>query len=68
MRKTSKFLNILLTVSIIFTISGCAAKASKTETTATLSCFGSCEAEFPDGTKIKKGIISFPNFTAKVIP
>ena len=47
---------------------GCAAKANKTETTAQLSCFGSCEVEFPDGTKIKKGIVTFPSIPIRVNP
>lgn len=64
----SKNLNILLTMFIIFTVLGCAAKANKTKTTATLNCMGSCEVEFPDGTKMKKGIVTFPNISPKIMP
>jgi len=54
MKKTTLILCLFLSM-------GCAAKANKTETTVTLSCVGSCEVEFPDGTKMKKGIITFPS-------
>jgi len=56
---------IFLILYIFFSM-GCAAKAQIVDGVIILKCFGSCEAEFKDGTKIKKGILTFPPI--KLIP
>ena len=53
-------------VCLICLISGCAMTAvNQKGEKVTLSGMGSGSAEFPDGTKIEKGLITFPDFTVK---
>ena len=54
------FRQILLCSIAVVVLSGCAAKAKIVDGEIILKCIGACEAEFKDGEKIKKGLISFP--------
>lgn len=53
-----KMLKYLLVLCLLIT--GCTMTAVKQGDTVALRGFGSGEAEFPDGTKIKKGLINLP--------
>lgn len=43
-------------------------KATQLDNVIILTGFGSGEAEFPNGAKIKKGLITFPNIPVRVNP
>ena len=51
---------IILCVLAIISICGCTMTAVKKGDTVALRGFGSGKAEYPDGTKIEKGLIALP--------
>ena len=51
---------LILYVLVVFSICGCTMTAKRYDNKVTLSGLGGGEAEFPDGTKIKKGLITIP--------